>query len=95
MHLQHAWIAAERFGYGARPNELARIAKDLKGWLRAQVDAESSSPPGLKHLPLIADMRGVFKGLLRDHLGLDEEILESPVFPGSRDVPTYENLVRA
>jgi len=76
-------------------------AQDRTNWhgsqktSRAGFDAESSSPPGLKRLPPIADMRGVFKGLLRDHLGLDEEILESPVFPGSRDVPTYENLVRA
>ena len=55
MSLQHAWIAAERFGYGARPDELARIAKDPKGWLRAQVDAESTAPPGLKRLPPSAE----------------------------------------
>ena len=48
-----------------------------------------------RDLATTTDMRGVFKGLLRDHLGLEEEILESSVFPGSRDAPAYENLVRA
>ena len=51
MNLQHAWIAAERFGYGARPDELAGIAKDPKGWLRAQVDTAAAVPPNLKRLP--------------------------------------------
>lgn len=51
MNLQLAWIAAERFGYGARPDELARIAKDPKGWLRAQVDVKAVAPPSLKRLP--------------------------------------------
>ena len=51
MNLQHAWIAAERFGYGARPDELARIAKDPKGWLRAQVDTAAAAPASLRRLP--------------------------------------------
>ena len=51
MNLQHAWIAAERFGYGARPDELAGIANDPKGWLHAQVDTAAAVPPNLKRLP--------------------------------------------
>ena len=48
-----------------------------------------------RDLATTTDMRGLFKGLLRDHLHLDEEILESAIFPGSRGVPAFENLVRA
>ena len=47
-----------------------------------------------RDLATTTDMRSLFKGLLRDHLGLEEEILDSAVFPGSRDIPAYENLVR-
>ena len=55
MSLQHAWIAAERFGYGARSDELSGIARDPKGWLRAQIDAETADPPSLKRLPPSAE----------------------------------------
>ena len=48
-----------------------------------------------RDLATTTDMRGLFKGLLRDHLDLDEKVLEATVFPGSRHVPTFENLIRA
>jgi uncharacterized protein (DUF1501 family) len=39
------------------------------------------------------DMRGLFKGLLRDHLGVDRAALDRSVFPGSAAVRPLEGLV--
>jgi len=40
------------------------------------------------------DVRAVFKGLLRDHLGVDRAALDSRVFPGSAaEAPTLDGLV--
>lgn len=40
------------------------------------------------------DVRSVFKGVLRDHLGVDRAVLDSTVFPGSADeAPTLTGLV--
>jgi uncharacterized protein (DUF1501 family) len=42
------------------------------------------------------DVRSVFKGVLRDHLGVDRAALDAQVFPGSaREAPVLEGLVRA
>jgi uncharacterized protein (DUF1501 family) len=42
------------------------------------------------------DVRSVFKGVLRDHLGVDRAALDARVFPGSaREAPVLEGLVRA
>ena len=42
MSLQDAAIAANRFGLGARPGDLERIAGDPRGWLRAQLTDRKS-----------------------------------------------------
>ena len=39
------------------------------------------------------DMRGVFKGVLRDHLGVDRARLDSTVFPGSAGVAPVNGIV--
>ena len=39
------------------------------------------------------DMRGLFKGILADHMGVDRTLLESKVFPGSADVRPVTGLV--
>lgn len=39
------------------------------------------------------DMRGLFKGVLADHMGVDTILLESKIFPGSADVPAIRGLV--
>ena len=39
------------------------------------------------------DMRGLFKGVLADHMGVDTTLLESKIFPGSADVPAIRGLV--
>ncbi|MEO7773990.1 MAG: DUF1800 domain-containing protein, partial [Steroidobacteraceae bacterium] len=42
-------IAANRFGLGAKPGEIAGIGSDARGWLRAQL---TSPPPALQELDL-------------------------------------------
>ena len=57
--------------------------------------------PGLKTAQLFeardlkatTDLRAVLKGLLRDHLRVEESTLASSVFPGSADVPPMSGLV--
>ena len=42
------------------------------------------------------DVRSVFKGLLRDHVGVDRAALDARVFPGSAaEAPAMDGLVRA
>src|SRR3984957_17572268 len=41
-----AAIAANRFGLGARPGELARVASDARGWLSAQLAGVAPRPQG-------------------------------------------------
>jgi uncharacterized protein (DUF1501 family) len=40
------------------------------------------------------DIRGVFKGVLADHLGVDRAALDGVIFPGSRDAAPVQDLVR-
>ena len=39
------------------------------------------------------DMRSLFKGVLRDHLGVDRAKLDTLVFPDSARVPPLPNLI--
>ena len=57
--------------------------------------------PGLKPADLFEnrdlkptiDMRGVLKGLLKDHIRADDRALAADVFPGSDDVKAIAGLV--
>jgi uncharacterized protein (DUF1501 family) len=59
--------------------------------------------PGLRASDLLeerdlratTDLRSVFKGILRDHLGVPEGALEREVFPDSAGAPLLEGLVHA
>jgi uncharacterized protein (DUF1501 family) len=39
------------------------------------------------------DMRGLFKGVLADHMGVDRAALETKVFPDSADAKAVTGLV--
>jgi uncharacterized protein (DUF1501 family) len=41
------------------------------------------------------DVRSIFKGVLRDHIGVPAPVLESTVFPDSADAPPADNLIDA
>ena len=57
--------------------------------------------PGLKVADLYqnrdlkptTDLRGVLKGLLRDHLGLGDQVLAENVFPDSAAVKPMQGLI--
>src|SRR5271156_4601420 len=70
MSLQDAAIAANRFGLGARPGDLAQIAGDPRGWLHAQLTPETALPAPLAALPSTADDQAAFtRWLATLHLG--------------------------
>src|SRR5204862_5899887 len=46
-----AILAANRFGLGARPGELAAIGGDPRGWLKAQLDPHHAMPASIAALP--------------------------------------------
>jgi uncharacterized protein (DUF1800 family) len=57
-----AVIAANRFGLGARPGDVAKIAGDPKGWLMGQMTPETELPAPLRALPsTVDDMSAFFK----------------------------------
>lgn len=55
MSLALAAIAANRFGYGARPNDMRAIAGDPRGWVKAQLAPERAPPAPLSALPPAED----------------------------------------
>lgn len=44
-------IAVNRFGLGARPGELASVASDSRGWLKAQLSPGHPIPELIRQLP--------------------------------------------
>lgn len=53
-----ASIAATRFGLGAKPGELAKIADSPRGWLKSQITRDGAEQPG--GLPGSADRFAAF-----------------------------------
>ena len=49
-------IAANRFGLGAKPGDLASIDADPRGWLLNQVRSGPKTPSGFRRLPHSADL---------------------------------------
>ncbi len=55
MITQQAVIAAQRFGFGATPAEMVQINADPRGWVKAQLAAETALPKPLAALPSTMD----------------------------------------
>ena len=68
MSLQQATTAANRFGLGARPGELAAAAGDPRGWLLAQLRTDPRAPSQFAGLPASADYLHREYGFQRDRL---------------------------
>ena len=64
MSTLDAFIAANRFGLGARPGELADIARDPRGWIASQISTSPSIPDALADMP----PRTVLAGCVLTHL---------------------------
>ncbi len=65
-----------------------RVHADWPGLKREQLYED-------RYLRPTRDLRSWFKGVLRDHLGLDGRSLDTAVFPDSHDVPAMDGLFRA
>jgi uncharacterized protein (DUF1501 family) len=55
--------------------------------------APASQYEGRDLMPTM-DLRAVLKGLVQDHLGVDQALIEERVFPDSRAIQTLEGLVQ-
>jgi len=65
-----------------------RVLGDWPGLARARLrDGRDLAPA--------TDLRSVYKGILRDHLGVTKADLESRVFPASRAAPAMSGLIKA
>lgn len=51
MSMVQAFIALNRFGFGARPGELQAVARDPGGWLSAQIRRGHAASPVLRDMP--------------------------------------------
>ncbi|MDJ0710358.1 MAG: DUF1800 domain-containing protein [Woeseiaceae bacterium] len=72
-------IAANRFGLGARPGDLARIGDQPKSWLLDQLDGPSRLPRPFRSLPDSASIFVEFQDVRRrqrDARGNDEDIVQ-------------------
>jgi uncharacterized protein (DUF1501 family) len=63
-----------------------RVIADWPGLKQAQLYEDRDLKP-------TTDLRAVLKGLLRDHLRVDERVLASSVFPDSAEVTPTSGLV--
>src|SRR5262245_58237722 len=57
-----AAIAANRFGLGARPGEIADIGSDPHGWLKQQITRPVAIPAPIKDLPTSAKAIESYQG---------------------------------
>jgi uncharacterized protein (DUF1501 family) len=65
---------------------------------RVLADWPGLAPPALyqgRDLRPTLDLRSVMKSVLRDHLQVPSRALDEQVFPGSRAVPYFDDLVRS
>jgi uncharacterized protein (DUF1800 family) len=105
MTMTDAFIAANRFGYGARPGELSAIARDPRDWLSAQIAGPTAMPAALAGLPsaqafLAAwaearrepDRKRAFRDTRMGRL-YDEEALARTLSAIGSDAPFRERLV--
>jgi uncharacterized protein (DUF1800 family) len=82
-------IAANRFGLGAKPGDVATVSRDPRGWLLAQLTPERDLPAPLLSLPsTVDDMSAFFKWIrqIADEAkahGMDPYHLKPQVAPGA------------
>ncbi len=74
MTTVQAAIAANRFGYGAMPGELAQIGRDPRGWLRAQLAQTPAVPQRLAALKPLPDRVAEIRRLVAQNNDLAEQL---------------------
>ena len=69
-----AFIAANRFGLGPRPGELAEIDADPRAWIIAQIEEAQTIPENLRRFPAAADiLKGIHEARLLSPEALRKE----------------------
>ena len=91
--LQAAAIAANRFGYGARPGDLAAIKDDPRGWLKSQLDRDVPEPAPLDDLPPGGADFIAFSVWLRAYRARVQQGVE-PKGPGTSLLARHLNAIR-
>jgi uncharacterized protein (DUF1800 family) len=96
-----AVVAAQRFGFGASPTEMSTIQSDPRGWVRAQIKAETQLPGPVAALPSTLDDQLAFFLWLRQYRK-DAEAAKSDGTPMSVEksyaqalYPRYQAAVKA
>lgn len=75
-----AFIAANRFGLGAKGAELAEIGRDPRGWLTAQLDARYAHNPAFRNMPTaIEAVREMREGLMQKRMFKREKNAEGAI----------------
>lgn len=99
MITQDAVIAANRFGFGAAPDEMATIARDPHAWVTKQIAPETKLPAALAALPSTMDDQLAFFVWLRDYR---KELRSADGMSGTVEksyakalYPRYQTAVRA
>jgi hypothetical protein len=65
-----------------------KVFGDWPGIAPSQLQDQSDLKP-------TTDLRSVFKGILRDHIGVARSLLDGPIFPGSAvEAPAMNSLVK-
>ncbi len=99
MISQDAVIAANRFGFGEPPDDMAALASDPRGWVTTQIGAEKQLPAPLAALPSTMDDQLAFFQWLRSYR---QELKSADGKSGSVEksyvkalYPRYQNAVNA
>jgi len=69
MLRKHAFIALNRFGLGARPGDIERVARNPRGWIERQIGPSARVPAELARLPSAEDSIRVFLRARRRGVG--------------------------
>lgn len=91
-----AAIAANRFGLGARPGELAEIGADHEGWLLAQLglDTNAAADESQGSAEILRESQRLQR-VSREARRNDSAQLSREVFPASASIAPLEGLIDA
>jgi uncharacterized protein (DUF1800 family) len=90
-------VAANRYGLGARPDELHAVGADPRGWLRKQVEGRRPVPAEFSSLPSSREVFELYSDLRQDRAAREKSGAAKGVVDGLRKSlgPVYLNQVAA
>ncbi len=88
-----AILAANRFGLGARPGELAAIGGDPRSWLKAQLDPRNAMPDSIAALPGTEARLSTIPTLMGDPADAQKKLAQA-VLKAARDQVPRDSAAR-